>query len=220
MIKLPDEIAAYFLEMPVIPRPAQRINPLSKSDSVEMHRMYADFDPIVRDLGLFPLDDANDSNPYCYVSKTPMAGAIFHYCHDGDRRFTHQSINSWVAAMNGINDNQGIDDLVLEPEAVKARSTAELSYFVMSTFDEVSGLCDEITVHLVQGLDASCRNNLEKMANAKDFFLREAVAECISSKPDPSLKEIAEKLSRDDYPQVVTPARSGLAAINRIIYGA
>ncbi|AUM14707.1 hypothetical protein [Ketobacter alkanivorans] len=214
---LSKELELYFLGKALKEYPESRICPLSMDESIRRHKEFIEFDPIYEELGLVPLDDANDSNSYCYVLKTPMKGCIFHYSHDGDRLFKFSTLDSWVESLNKAGkESKDIDDVDYE-KRVDSKDVPGLCNYIESTYDKDSDYYSEGTVYLIQGLDERCIGLVEKLSTNGDFFIREAVAQLISDKPNKLYREVALKLSSDGYEQVSRPAKDALKKINAMI---
>lgn len=212
---MPLELESYFLSSPLRTQPESRIHPLSIHESWDLHKALIEYEPIYRELGLFPLDDAEDSNPYCYVSKTPMKGRIFHYMHDDLASFKFSNINNWVNALNQTGAlSKDIDETDYE-ERIDAKSVIELCRYIESNYDSDNNKYSEGTVYLIQGLDEHCFNLIEKLSQNSDLFIREAIAKLINDKPSSTYKKIAETLASDDYNQVSSIAKNALREINK-----
>src|SRR5687767_8343647 len=87
----PADLLAYY-DNEVFPvYPDSRINCLpfdkAKDYSQKMRGI-----SVVGILGLWVLDDANDSNPFAYISKGPCAGMIIHFSHDPEPRVAFSSL--------------------------------------------------------------------------------------------------------------------------------
>lgn len=216
-IEIPKDLEFYFNNRSLQEYPESRICPLNKEKSLELHQELIKYDPIFEELGLVPLDEANDSNPYCYVLKTPMSGCVFHYSHDGDRIFKFTSIENWVRSLSKAGEeSKSIDDIEYE-KRVDSKDVPALCRYIESTYDNETGYFSEGTVYLIQGLNEDCLSIIEKLAINSDFFIREAVAQLISDKPCLQYMNVAQLLSNDKYGQVSGPAKIALKRINKMI---
>ena len=174
---LPNDLRAYFDAMPLKSYPESRINPISLDESLATYTNVSVYDPIVEELGFLPLDDSEDSNPYGYLVRTPMAGANFQYCHDGDRVIKFSSINDWVASMKETGEG-GRDISTAQCQAPEPAPDLEaLEQYILSDFDEPSGLFSESTVYLVANLGPGSQEAANTLLKGRDFFIREALAE-------------------------------------------
>ena len=63
-------------------------------------------------LGLIALNDAQDSNPYCYISQSVTTGMIIHFSHDPEPRIKFSSLDDFENALNLLKDvGHHIDDM-------------------------------------------------------------------------------------------------------------
>lgn len=211
---IPTELESYFISRPLSEYPDSRIHPLSMSESIERHKEMSEYEPIYKELGLFPLDEAEDSNPYCYVSKTPMKGRIFHYTHDDLPLFKFSNIDNWVNALNTTGaSSEDIDNTDYEGR-IDAEDVIQLCRHIDSNYNHDSHEYSKSTVHLIQGLDEYCFHLIDKLSKNSDLFIREAVARLIGEKPTATYKKVAERLVSDDYSQVSRLAQNALNAMN------
>ena len=51
---------------------------------------------LARHLGLYVLDDANDSNPFCYITEGIAAGMVIHFNHDPEPEIAFLSLNDFA----------------------------------------------------------------------------------------------------------------------------
>lgn len=64
-------------------------------------------------LGLFPLSESNDSNPYCIACKQPLLGRIIQLSHDDAPRLAYPDLDSFATAILAVVtlDDWLIDDI-------------------------------------------------------------------------------------------------------------
>lgn len=212
---IPEELRYYFSNITLNQYPESRIRPLSMYESIELHKELIEYEPIYRELGLFPLDDAQDSNPYCYVSKTPMKGCIFHYIHDDLPLFKFSNISNWANALNKTGESsKDIDDTNYEAR-IDAKDIIQLCRYIDSSYDSDKNAYSESTVYLIQGLDEHCFTLIEKLSKNSNLFMREAVAKFIGDKPSVTYTTVAETLAGDHYDQVSRLAKRALKEIHK-----
>src|SRR4051812_18459367 len=85
-----DLVAMYSRHLPADPKLDIKI--LELADAIKQTQGIHDYVLIGKSMGLFVLDDANDSNPYCYVTRGPARGCILHLYHDGDPAIEYSSL--------------------------------------------------------------------------------------------------------------------------------
>lgn len=161
------------------------------------------------------LDDANDSNPYCYIMRGPCSGAVLHLSHDGDSRIEFRCLADYVAAMKRVGESgNSIDDASMDMDLD----------FPLS--GEIESLCKEdsedavfllaIYLPVCRLLTAEAKTIL---LDHEDFFAREAFAKWLQQNPSIENLAYAEKLAQDSYPQVAQPGRMAQSSINKMKYG-
>jgi hypothetical protein len=79
--------------------PHLQINCLSFAEAKEYSRKMREIS-VANLLGLWILDDANDSNPYAYVSKGACASMIIHFSHDPEPAMAFSSLSKFLDAMH------------------------------------------------------------------------------------------------------------------------
>lgn len=211
---IPVELVSYFSNITLNEYTESRIHPLSMHESIALHKELIEYHPIYRELGLFPLDDAQDSNSYCYVSKTPMKGNIFHYIHDASPSFKFSNINNWVNALNQTGaSSKDIDETEYE-KRIDAEDVIQLCKYIDSTYNSANQSYSQSTVYLIQGLDEYCFTLVDALSKNNNLFIREAVAKLIGDKPTLTYKKVAETLANDKYDQVSRLAEKALQEIN------
>jgi hypothetical protein len=166
--------------------------------------------PVVERLGLWVLDDANDSNPYAFVSKGPCAGAILHFTHDDDSRITHASLAGFLAALRVLGESGGdIDNLapevlslVLDAELeALAHEDSEEAVFLINAYLSASGAPQDATRTALLGHG--------------DFFVREALAAHLGRLSRAQDLAAVQQLAADAHPQVAAAGKAALGALRR-----
>ena len=137
--------------------------------------------PVVKRLGLWALDDANDSNPFCYIGQGPCARAIIHFSHDDSPKIYYSSLNGCLESMATIASIEG-DILDAVPEMnLEFPCAAEIARLCDDTSDDATFL---ICVYLPICSDLE-PVVLEKLTSHPDFFVREGVRRAIAHAPSP-----------------------------------
>lgn len=217
-IPIPDEVVAFLAEAQELNNADLGINILSAEQSRSYSEALHGFSATA-ELGLVALDDANDSNPYCYISNGPAAGMVLHYTHDGAPQIKFESLAAFRAALAELPGNgTTMWDLPFEEfepvglvSALGSEAAALLSHpdsdhaeFLLCLYMPHTPLED---AELVKAL-----------AGHVSFFVREAVAVAIAERPTPELLAVAERLAEDEHPQVARPGKKALGAVKRTVY--
>jgi len=205
----PAELWAYFREAPTLVADDLGIHPLTAAESLAYSRALHKF-ALGERLGLVVLDDANDSNPFCLVTKGLLRGSVLHLVHDDAPHVRFDSLAAFRRSLVEARD-QGlhIDDLPVPPlqpfgdQPALANLLAELSREAGDW--AVEQLC--LHVPLLVPQDPVL---LARLATHKDLFVREAVAELLVERPRRGLEAIAQRLAADSYRQIADPARRAL----------
>ncbi len=93
-VVVPDEVLAFLSSASDLNDDALGINILSPEQCAVQTaaiRGIPAWDP----LELFVLDNANDSNPFCLVTRGPAAGMVMHLIHDSDEHFSFANLHAF-----------------------------------------------------------------------------------------------------------------------------
>jgi hypothetical protein len=166
-------------------------------------------------LGLVALDDGNNSNPFCYITKGPVRGCVMQLRHDDDAVIAFSSLRGFMAVVDAAIVNRvHIDDITFD-EAHSGLDRAGVVDHLMGLGDD-----DEAVVEICALMPLISTNELElieKLSYHVDFFVREAIANAIIARPNPALSRVAERLASDPHPQVSRPGQLAMAAVIRAI---
>jgi hypothetical protein len=200
----PDELASYYASDQLEADIKERAHLLDLNAASEYTKMLIGI-PIARRLGLWALNDANDSNPYCYISNGPCAGAVMLFSHDPEPEIRFSSLANFISSISEVDDLENIRpepglsfDLDSEITSLLEEDTDD-SAFLLATYLTRAGR-----------LSAS---NLNTLGGHPDFLLREAFAWFLQNHGGQDELEIATKLSQDSSPQVARAAKGAVAAI-------
>lgn len=207
----PSDLIAYYAgrQFPVYPR--SRINCLSFVEAKDYSHKIQQI-PVAEQLGLWVLDDANDSNPYAYISKGPCAGMIMHFSHDPEPCIAFSSLGHFLTAMNEAGE-RGLDIDDVRPEQISI--LLEATICALAAQPGTDDRTFFLTTYLP--LCADLRGEIKAtLARDEDFFVREALATFMEQRPRVEDLAIAVELAKDRYPQVARRAIAAVAAIRKI----
>jgi hypothetical protein len=214
MIHLPDEVLAFLADAEVLRDESLYINPLSPAECARQTELIRGVS-IADALGLIVLDDANDSNPFCYVTVGPARGMVLHFSHDFGPAFRFLNLSMFLAALRAAHDGRlKIDHLPmsrLPPHPDQSMIRALLQVQLASPDEDAAAL---FTLY-VRLLDPRDLEIINLGANNVDFLVREAVAEFLADNPLVEHRAILTTLASDGYPQVCRPAQQALATLIR-----
>lgn len=204
----PNDLVAFYRNAVNHPNyPEGRINCLPFQEAKE-HTGDMKGISVVDRLGLWVLTDANDSNPYCYITRGPCCGLIIHFSHDPEPEIAFSSLKSFCAALNeaGVR-GQDIDEVKKESIGLSL-DTAMVELSEEDSEDAVFLLTTYLPV--CSSLEAGTKSVLVGHA---DFFVREAFAVFLARIASGQDTALADRLAGDQHPQVARAGKSAVAAI-------
>lgn len=205
----PDDLVALYASDSLPRYPDSRVNVLSFEKAAQYTASVARISVVAR-LGLWFLDDANDSNPYAYISRGPCSGMVIHFSHDDEPRISFRSLASFIAAMHALGASGGdIDEVtpdvismpLAEPIRALASENSEDATCLISAYLRICPALDEATAEI--------------LLSHGDFFVREALARYILRNPASTLTRVAAALATDRHPQVAAVGKKAQAAIRK-----
>jgi hypothetical protein len=201
-----DLLAYYHAEVfPIYPR--SRINCLPFNQAKECSQKMRGIS-VVNTLGLWILDDANDSNPFAYISKGPCASMVIHFSHDPEPEIAFSSLRNYLVAMHNAGARGvDIDDIPNEPISISVDSA--IREFAAQGTDDATFL---LTTYLPVAA-ALQKETKDRLISHDDFYVREAFAAYLAGKGSVEDEMLANTLAFDTHSQV---ARAGRAAVNAI----
>ena len=211
----PDDLVAHF-SGDYFPNDRElAINILRLDEALKYTEGIQEHAVLGRPFGLIALDDANNSNPFCYITKGPTRGSILYLCHDGESRITFSSLRDFIAAIEvAIAERTWIEEL--RPDATLSALDSDAVAEYVARLLENGDHTEEICV-LIPLLNTSKLKLMESLAKHHDFFIREGVAHQIAANPNVALLDFCNLLATDKHPQVARPGQQALAAVKRLI---
>lgn len=210
----PGDLVALY-SSPLLVKPDLGIKILKLPDAIKYTRAIHDGTLLGKAMGLFVLDDADDSNPFCFVTRGPAKGCILHLYHDGDTAIEYSSLAAFLAALKtAIEEDLFIDDLPgkdRRPRLDQGLLCERIAQLISADTDEA---VSELTV-LVQLLETARIDTVRSISEHANFFVREAAARLVAEHPNAQLVRVAERLANDRHPQVARPGKMALSAVKR-----
>jgi len=121
----PADLVAYYTAGIIPDFPASRIHCLPFHNAHEYSQKMQGISAVDR-LGLWMLDDANDSNPFAYISKGPCAGMVIHFSHDSEAEIAFSALKGFLAALHDAGARGlDIDEITKEPIRVPLDHTIQ-----------------------------------------------------------------------------------------------
>ena len=111
MLELPKDVVEFLSVAASVRTPALRINPLSLEQCIAESTRFREI-PIAAELGLVVLDDANDSNPYCLITRGPASGMVVHFSHDPEPTLAFPDLTTFLNSLSAaVRENRNSDHL-------------------------------------------------------------------------------------------------------------
>ena len=212
----PDDLVRHFAATDRPAAPALSINVLGLPQAVEYTGGIQQHAILGEPFGLIALEDANNSNPYCYITKGPARGSVMYLCHDGDSGIAFASLDDFRTAIDAaIRTDTDIYDLNHDRDLSALDRDSIASHVRQLLVND--GLTEEICV-LIPLIQTSNLELMTALASHSDFFVRESVAVHITESPSVDLLPIAQSLATDQHAQVARPGKRALSAVNRVIH--
>ena len=159
------------------------------------------------------LDDADDLNPYCLITRGPASGMVVHFAHDSERTLAFPDLAAFLHSLRAaVRDNRNIDHLERHrisplPDQPALRSTL---HALLESDDDDAPIVVEILFPL---LDPDERDTVLLAASHIDFLIREVAALFVEAHPAGHFRQVARHSRKDPIPQVAGPARRALRLI-------
>jgi hypothetical protein len=212
-MQIPEVVAAFLLEVEALRTPELHINPLSPEEAAQQSDAMAETSIFGELLGLVVLDDANDSNPYCYISRGLGAGMVLHHEHDGTIAIRFPDLASFGEELqSAVARGDDIQDL-RHPPRLRHPDQATLRAELRARLTGGDDDAEPFARVFLPLLDPADVETLELASAAEDFAIRESAAEVMVRHPLPEHLPLAARLAVDGYAQVRTPARRVLVAL-------
>ena len=206
----PDDLVAMYESGGTPSFPDSRINVLSFEAALSTTQQMCGI-PAVDSLGLWVLDDANDSNPYGLITKGPYRGFVVHFSHDPEPEIKFDSLGGFLAEVQRVGQSGGdIDDFAPTIDQRLDCSDDIIRLVQEDTEDSIWMLCLYLTGS--PNLSSSAQ---EAVAAWDDFYAGEALALWLKKHGSAADLAIAEKLAAADHPQVSNPGKAAVSAIRR-----
>lgn len=183
----------------------------------EAARQYAAdlaYHPLSEVLGLWPLTESDDSNPYCLCLHPKLQGAVLRLSHDDTPHVTHTSLASFLAALESlVVEGVGhIDACRAEfplGEGLMAAADALLS-------DVQGDLSDETLV--VPLLSACSPEVITRCLSADNMWIREEAALLLGRHVHLPARDALTALSKAGTQQDHQAAKQSLSIVNRAFF--
>lgn len=190
LLQLRDELNA----------PALMINILDEQTSAQRSSIMQNTS-VGKRLGLYVLDDANDSNPYCYISRGVTVGMVVHFNHDPEPKIEFETARAFEAFLRELRArDQELGSVEASPpthpnQIALAASLCELA----RSDDEDSEFLLCLYVPLLRG---EHERGLGELVEHKSFLVRESIADAAGIGHLSGCEAALRSLASDPHPQV------------------
>ena len=211
----PQELLSYLDDSSALRSVEQSINPLSRQIASEYAESIRQT-PVGEQLGLIPLEDANNSKPYCYITRGAAAGMILQFNRGDGQALRFPSLASFIQALIGAK-KQGIHIEDLEPVPIpRTAEQANICTKLLVALSMEPGEAEFTVEHHLPLLDPGNIPVLETLSQSDNFLIRESVAIFLQRNPLTQQEHIAQRLVADKYGQVARPAAAAAKTIRRL----
>lgn len=214
-VPAPDEVLQFLRQRAELNDSTLMINVLNENESAKAS---SDLQSISagRLLGLVVLDDANDSNPYCYITQGVASGMVVHFNHDPEPQIEFASLQAFEQFLRKLKlENRALGEIEVHSPAhpIQEDLAEALVELALQEDDEDAEFLICLYLPLLRGPQAGV---LEALAEHRSFFVREALAEAIGSSQLPESSAVLERLLADVHPQVRSAADRARKKANEV----
>lgn len=198
---LPEEVLTFLRKREDFNESMLRINVLDEQECTVATDQLQGISTAER-LGLIVLDDANDSNPYCYITRGIAAGMVVHFNHDPEPTIEFASLSEFEHFLRGLKlEHKELgEDLLQAPAHPKQEALAQaILELALLEDDEDAEFLICLYLPLLRGRHP---NVLEEIATHPSFLVREALANACGGARLPGSEIILQKLMADAHIQV------------------
>jgi len=207
-----DEALAFLRDVPAVP-----FCPLTSEGAARATEDLWTRAPLAEAMGLVVLNDTNDSNHYCLVTRGPAAGAVMFVPHDDSAAFAFPSLEALRDVMVRAAA-LGTEIWDIEPAApVPHADQPPLRDHIRAILAGDRADAANSIGMLMPLLDPEDIGTLRLVASDHDFLVREIAARFMAGAPRPSQMPVLEVLVTDRYPQVQRPAAAARRALGHAL---
>lgn len=176
---------------------------------------------LVEYLGLLPLSESNDSNPYCVSCKPPLSGRIIHLQHDDAPRLAFPDLDSFALAIVSLASSPDwtIDDIDLGYAADHSDRTPADD---LAADELLAGDCPDVENLLSIAMSLFSRDRLDSIIGLlehESMWVREDAARHLGEMGDSAAIESLQLLAGNGDQQDNRAAQHALNVLNRLKRG-
>jgi hypothetical protein len=207
-MRLADDVLAFLRDVPAAP-----FCPLAPEAALRATEELWARAALAEAMGLVVLNDTEDSNHYCVITRGPAAGAVVFVPHDDGPSFAFPSLGVLRDVMErAASEGTELWDIELGPPAPHAEQP-QLREHLRAILTGGGNDGAAAVGMLLPLLDPDDVETLRLAATDGDFLIRESAARFMASAPRASQRALLEVLVADRYPQVARPALDALSAL-------
>ena len=171
--------------------------------------------PLSQALGLWPITESSDSNPYCVCLNPSLRGAVLRFCHDGATRITHNSLSAFLSYLEElvVEGAEFIDD---------CKPQFPLDAAVMASADRLlpALICQQESDEtvIVPLLSACSPASIASCRSSTNMWVREEAAILLGKHVYLPARDALMTLSDSGAEQDNVAARQSLSIINRAFF--
>jgi len=204
---LSDDVIAFLQS--VAPAP---FCPLTPEAAVRFTEKLRKVVPLAEEMGLVVLNDTDDSDHYCLMTRGPGVGAVAFLAHDDGASLAFPSLGALHEAMaHASAEGMEIWDVepgVPSPHADQPSLRDHLGRVLRDGHHDAAN----VVALLLPLLDPDDLETLTLAAQHRDFLIRETASHFMAAVRRASHRPLLEALAGDRYRQVANPARAALGS--------
>lgn len=209
MEELTDDVRSFLGQVPTVP-----FGPLTPDAAVKATEALRAGTPLAEAMGLVVLNDTDDSNHYCLITRGPGAGAVVFLPHDDGPGFAFPDLATLRDVMTkAAADGAEIWDVASAPPAPHPDQQPLRDHLRAVLAGDRSDAAAVVGM-LLPLLEPDDIDTLRLTATDSDFLIRESAARFMAAVPRAAQIPLLQTLAGDKYAQVKRPAREALDALN------
>lgn len=174
-----------------------------------------EYHPLSQALGLWPITESNDSNPYCLCLNQNLHGAVLRLSHDGSTRISHNSLSAFLSSLEElVVDGAELIDDCKHQFPLDATLTASADRLLTDVLNQQD--VDEAVI--VPLLSACSPASIASCLNSDNMWVREEAATLLGKHVHLPSRDALIALSKGGTGQDNIAAKQSLSIINRAFF--
>lgn len=172
-------------------------------------------------LGLFPISESNDSNPYCISCKPPLPGRIIHLRHDDAPRLAFPNLDSFTSAIISLASSGDwlIEDIELGYAADHSDRTPDDD---LAADQLLAGDCPDVENVLSIAMSLFSHNRIDSIVGLlehESMWVRKEAADQLGQMGNSAAIGPLQRLAATGDRQDNRAAQRAIRVLNRLKHG-